>query len=484
MGGSWRRALVTMVLDALAAGAAVPVAYYVRFYSPLKNLKIEGFVENPSLNHYIAAAPVVAVVVVAAFVFMGTYRRTRGEQYIDEAFSVARASAMSSIVVLAMMGLYRGDPRPTGEFGVIQQTPFTYSRVTWAVWALIFLVFALILRYGVRRVERWRRARGLDVQRALVLGNGSSAQLLIQRLRMFPEYGYELLGVLVEDSYPHEEFAGVRVLGQVKDFERVAAERQVEMVFMAIPNASQDQILEVIEICELVRSDIRIVPRTLELMTTQARADAIDGIPLVQLRQGLDISARKQAVKRLFDLVAAGLALVLLSPLLLLIAIAVRLSSPGPIVHRQERVGRGGRTFVTHKFRTMREDAEAETGPVWATADDPRRTAVGRFLRRTSLDELPQLIDIVAGHMSLVGPRAERQNFVDEFASRIPRYHDRHMVRPGLTGWAQCNDLRGQTPVEDRLNYDLYYIENWSLGFDLKIILLTAFRFLRHKNAY
>jgi exopolysaccharide biosynthesis polyprenyl glycosylphosphotransferase len=189
-------------------------------------------------------------------------------------------------------------------------------------------------------------------------------------------------------------------------------------------------------------------------------------------------------LKRAFDLFCAGVGMVLVSPVLAVIAILVRLSSPGPVLIHQLRVGKNGRPFLAHKFRSMREDAEAETGPVWAAPDDPRRTAVGKWLRRLSLDELPQLWNIMRGEMSLVGPRAERPEFVDEFASRLPRYQDRHLVRPGLTGWAQANDLRGQTPIEDRLIYDLYYIENWSLAFDVKIILLTLGRVWTHKNAY
>jgi exopolysaccharide biosynthesis polyprenyl glycosylphosphotransferase len=230
--------------------------------------------------------------------------------------------------------------------------------------------------------------------------------------------------------------------------------------------------------------DLRILPGILQLMAARVSADQIDGIPLIQLRHGIDIRGVKTLAKRAFDLVVAGVALVLLTPLMAVLALLVKLTSPGPVLIHQERLGMGDRTFTLHKFRGMREDAEAESGPVWAAADDPRRTPVGKWLRRFSLDELPQLWNIVKGEMSLVGPRAERPAFVEEFCQRLARYNDRHLVRPGLTGWAQANDLRGQTPVDERLIYDLYYIENWSLAFDLKIILLTMARVWTHKNAY
>jgi exopolysaccharide biosynthesis polyprenyl glycosylphosphotransferase len=222
----------------------------------------------------------------------------------------------------------------------------------------------------------------------------------------------------------------------------------------------------------------------LELMTTQVTADQIDGIPLLQLRHGLDIQGPKTVIKRAFDMAVALTALVLLSPLFALIALMVKLTSAGPVLIHQDRVGMRGRVFTTHKFRSMRAGAETETGPVWAAPDDDRRTAPGRLLRRLSLDELPQLWNILKGEMSLVGPRPERPKFVAEFRARLPRYDDRHLVRPGLAGWAQANDLRGQTPVEERLIYDLYYIENWSLAFDIKILLITLARVWTHKNAY
>jgi exopolysaccharide biosynthesis polyprenyl glycosylphosphotransferase len=221
-----------------------------------------------------------------------------------------------------------------------------------------------------------------------------------------------------------------------------------------------------------------------ELMTTRVTAGQVDGIPLLRLRHGLNTLGYKTAVKRTFDVAVAGLALVVASPVLALIALLVKATSAGPLLIHQERVGMHGRVFHAHKFRSMRVDAERGTGPVWAASGDPRRTPVGRVLRRLSLDELPQLWNIVRGDMSLVGPRPERPNFVAEFSKRLPRYCERHLVRPGLSGWAQAKDLRGQTPVEERLIYDLYYIDNWSLAFDIKIILLTLARLWTHKNAY
>jgi exopolysaccharide biosynthesis polyprenyl glycosylphosphotransferase len=301
---------------------------------------------------------------------------------------------------------------------------------------------------------------------------------------MFPEYGYQLVGILADPLSDGPDLEDVPVLGRPGELVTALAQAPVEVVFIALPDSSPDQILSLIDCCRARGIEVRIVPSMLELMTTGVMGDQIDDVPLLQLRHGLDIRGPKTLVKRSFDLVGAGVGLILVSPLLLLIAGLVKLTSHGPVLIHQERVGMNGLIFKAHKFRSMRVDAEAVTGPVFASEDDERRTAVGRVLRKWSLDELPQLWNIVRGEMSLVGPRPERPSFVNKFTREMPRYCDRHVVRPGLAGWAQAKDLRGRTSVEERLIYDLYYIENWSLAFDIKIILLTLARVWTHKNAY
>jgi exopolysaccharide biosynthesis polyprenyl glycosylphosphotransferase len=301
---------------------------------------------------------------------------------------------------------------------------------------------------------------------------------------MFPDYGYQVVGVVADNLEPGHAFSGVDVLGKTDELREIVGARNINLVFVAAPDMSQDEILALMDSCRECRADFRIVPSMLEIMTSRVTGDQLDGIPLLQFRHGLDVDAAKATSKRALDITVSGLGMIVISPVLLLIALLVKLSSPGPVLIHQERTGLGEGTLVMHKFRTMRADAEAETGPVWAGTNDPRRTWIGPVLRRFSLDELPQLWNVLRGEMSLVGPRPERPVFVEDFKSRIQRYEDRHLVRPGLTGWAQVNDLRGQTSVEERLIYDLYYIENWSLAFDLKIILITLFRVFTHKNAY
>jgi exopolysaccharide biosynthesis polyprenyl glycosylphosphotransferase len=466
--GGARQPGLLVASDFLCAAIALLIAYQLRFH--VYPRYIPGG-EPPDPGHYALAAPVAALVVVVIFALMGVYRSRRGVQFLDELFSLTGATAVAALVVSAMIGLYREDR-------------FTYSRLTFVYWMVLTTILIALARWMVRRHQSSQRARGVGVDRAVVVGWGAAADLLVQRLRMFPDYGYRVVGVLADRMEPGGEVAGVQVLGAVDEIGRIVRKREVDTVFVALSEVAPDRILRLVDCCRDCGIQFRILPGMLELMTTQVTADQIDGIPLLQLRHGLDIQGPKTVIKRAFDVIVAGLALVLLAPLMAAIALTVKLTSPGPVFIHQDRVGMRGLVFKTHKFRSMRVGAEAGTGPVWAAPDDERRTPAGGLLRRLSVDELPQLWNIFKGEMSLVGPRPERPKFVAEFRARLPRYDDRHLVRPGLAGWAQANDLRGQTPVEERLIYDLYYIENWSLAFDIKILLITLARVWTHKNAY
>ncbi len=468
MSKKWRSLIPALPSDALMATLAFGLAYWVRFHVYPKY--IPGG-EEPAPERYVLAAPIVAITVITVFMFMDVYRLQRGTQFIDELFSVIKAMAVAAVVVFAMIGLYRD-----GQF--------TYSRLTFTYWAIAAAILISLARYGLRRVRARSWVRGEGIDRVVVVGSGASADLILQRIRMFPDYGYQVVGVIADDLKVGDAFGGANVLGKADDLCQVVGERNVNLVFVAAPDMSQDEILQLVDSCRESRADFRIVPSMLEIMTSRVTGDQLDGIPLLQFRHGLDVDAAKATSKRALDLVVSLLGMVVISPVLVLIALLVKLSSTGPILIHQERTGLDERTMVMHKFRTMRANAEAKTGPVWTAAKDPRRTWIGQVLRRFSLDELPQLWNVFVGEMSLVGPRPERPVFVEDFKSRLDRYADRHLVRPGLTGWAQVNDLRGQTSVEERLIYDLYYIENWSLAFDLKIILITLFRVFTHKNAY
>jgi exopolysaccharide biosynthesis polyprenyl glycosylphosphotransferase len=276
---------------------------------------------------------------------------------------------------------------------------------------------------------------------------------------------------------------GVPALGHAGDLRQIALDNDVDVVFIADRDATQQDILQIADTVADLSTELRIVPGLLDIVASSSPTHEVVGIPLLALKRGLDRNPIQLRAKRAIDILLSGLGLICLSPIMLMLAAVIRLTSTGPALIRQERVGLAGTMFQMYKFRSMRVDAEANSGPVWAMPGDPRRTTVGKFIRRFSLDELPQLWNVLVGDMSLVGPRPERPWFVQQLTSQLPNYGERIRLRPGLTGWAQLNDRRGLTPMEERLIYDLYYLERWSITFDMKIILTTAFRVATHRNA-
>src|SRR5450759_3779801 len=370
----WRSLVPALPSDAVMAVLAFGLAYWVRFHVYPKY--IPGG-EEPAPVRYLLVSPVVAITVITVFMFMDVYRLQRGTQFVDELFSVVKAMTVAAVVVFAMIGLYRD-----GQF--------TYSRLTFVYWVIAATILILLARYGLRRVRArsWRRGEGID--RVVVVGSGAAADLILQRIRMFPDYGYQVVGVITDDLETGVGFGGTDVLGKAHDLRQIITDRSVNLVFVAATDMSQDDILQLVDSCRECRTDFRIVPSMLEIMTSRVSGDQLDGIKLLQFRHGLDVDAAKATSKRVLDLAVAGLGLIIISPVLLLIALLVKLSSPGPVLIHQERTGLDELPMVMHKFRTMRADAEAGTGPVWAAAKDPRRTWIGPVLRRFSLDELPQ----------------------------------------------------------------------------------------------
>jgi len=447
--------------------AAVLISYWYRYNSHLDKIPVPGS-EAPDFARYLQAIPVLVVIMATALAVNRAYAQTRGRSFVDEAYGLIGGMFVGSILILAVMSLYRG---------------FSYSRLmviyVAAFSAVLLIVFRLVMRVTLSRLRR----RGLGTTRALVVGSGAGAEALIHRLEMFPEYGYELIGVIDDHLRLGEDYHRVPVIGGRGDLAHMVMRHSVDEVFMALPPGDDRELLGLIDVIADTRAEIKILPGLLDIMASGVVADDIDGIPLVGVRRSRLVNANL-VVKRVFDLVLSVLLLIPGIPLMAIIAIAIRLDSPGPAVYRQERVGKDGRAFTAYKFRSMMPDAEADTGPVFTSRADPRITKVGRFLRRTSFDEVPQVLNVLRGEMSLVGPRPERPHFVAQFEQEVAGYAQRHEVRPGITGWAQLNDLRQDTSIEQRTIYDTYYVDNWSLTFDLKILVTTFIRVFAHRNAY
>jgi len=316
-----------------------------------------------------------------------------------------------------------------------------------------------------------------------VIGAGQLGQRVIETIEGHRELGFRVTGVLTRKAEKvGTRVQGALVLGMIADVDRVLDQSPVDQVIIALPIEESAVMKDLMEQLAQRTVDVKVVPDLYQYITLRGGLEEFGGLPIISL-QGGPLDGWNLIAKRIFDLLISASALLLAAPLLLGLALLVRLTSRGPVLYRQERMGMDGRTFQMLKFRTMQADAEAE-GAVMAAIDDPRRTPIGAFLRRSSLDELPQFFNVLVGEMSLVGPRPERPMFIEEFKKQIPRYHLRHLVKSGITGWAQVNGLRGQTSIQKRIEFDLYYIENWSLMLDLKILVRTALGGFLSKNAY
>ena len=353
-----------------------------------------------------------------------------------------------------------------------------YSRVATACWLLCTFASVVAARWaGDRLVHHLRRHRQVAMARALVVGTGEIARQVVKTLRRHPECGLYVVGVVAPDQSAASEAWGKRaaILGTTKDLMSLASERQIDEVIIAQPDLRGEKLRQLLAECEKDLVDFKIVPDMTELIFSGVNVEEIDGIPFLSVPE-TPLTGWNAALKRLFDVAVSGLALAVLSAPMAIIAWLIRRDSPGPALYRQERVGVDGRLFNIIKFRSMKDNAEAETGPVMARENDPRVTRIGRTLRRWRIDEWPQLINVFLGHMSLVGPRPERPFFVNRFKESIPRYMARHKVKSGITGWAQVNGLCGpHGSIEQRAQYDMRYIEEWSWWLDFSILFKTLF---------
>jgi Undecaprenyl-phosphate glucose phosphotransferase len=343
-------------------------------------------------------------------------------------------------------------------------------------------VFVIIGRTLVRSAVERRHRAGKDLDRVLIAGNGELARAVVERIKTHRDrLGFRIAGYLRNGD--DATLDGLECLGTIDDAERVVQEHGIEHVFVALPHASSQAMMALLDRLHRVIVSIHVVPDLLQFMVLRSRVEDIDGLPTINLSE-TPLEGWSRIVKRAFDLVVALVALLVFSPVMLIVAIAIWLEDRGPVFYRQERMGLDGKPFDIFKFRSMRVGAEQDTGAKWAEKDDPRRTRVGRFIRETSLDELPQLFNVLLGDMSVVGPRPERPQFVEQFRAEFPHYMLRHKVRAGITGWAQVHGWRGNTSIRIRIEHDLYYIENWSLLLDLKILFMTVIHGLKHENAY
>ena len=453
------------IADIIIIVASWLFSYYLRFHTAF--IPIDKGI--PPLRIYILL--IIPIILIWGFVFkwFGLYRPRRIASHIREIFDITKACAVSILVLIAVTFVYR---------------QYEFSRLVFLFFGITNVIALSTERWLFREVLRYLRKKGYNLRYAMVVGTGELAREVLSRLEMHPEIGLKVIGLVsAHHDESGKEVNGIKIIGDCGDISHIIKDKKVDQIIIALPPREHANAVEVLRNIGDEMVDIKVVPDLYEFMTVRGGIDELDGLPIISL-QDTPLYGWNIVVKRAADIVFSIIAITLTAPIMVLIAIVIKFTSPGAVFYRQERMGIGGDTFEMLKFRSMRIDAEGETGAVWAKADDPRRTLFGAFLRKTSLDELPQFFNVLKGDMSIVGPRPERPVFIEEFRKSIPRYMLRHKMKAGITGWAQVNGWRGDTDLKKRIEYDLYYIENWSFWFDLKIMWLTVWKGLVSKNAY
>lgn len=450
--------------DAAAIVGAFLFAYWLRFSSPLVGVVpvTKGF---PGLDMYVISSFVVSNVWIFIFRSLGMYGSRRNVSSVDELALIFKGVSLGMLIVTAATFFYRG---------------FSYSRLVFGLIWLCSIIFLFVVRILSMKIQVRMHRRGRHLVQCMIAGSSKWSAILLDQIRMHPGFGLNVVGYAGRNPHLRKKIA---CLGNLQQIRSLVEKHEVDVLFLALSEKENILLEDCIHACSGLNIEFYMIPHSLELMSSRIRIHEIGGVPVLKIKEAA-ITGWNAVFKRTFDLIVSSIVLFLIWPVLLIIAAAITMDSKGSLLFKQKRVGLDGREFGLLKFRTMTMDAEARSGPVWAQENDPRVTKAGRFLRRFSLDELPQLINVIRGEMSLVGPRPERMVFVDQFKKNVPKYIDRHRVKSGMTGWAQVNGLRGNVSIEERTKYDIYYVENWSLFFDMKIILKTIGSIISGENSY
>ena len=446
--------------------------YLFRFYSYI--IPIDPAKGVPAIGSYLLVLPLFIAVHLSVFYLQGFYKSRLKRTKLDDFFYIILNVLVTFVVVVAILGilkLYSGG-RPVAAFGLTVVEPSRYYLLAYGLGVAFMIAF---LRNQIYFLIKRRYARGLNLQNVVVVGAGEMGVAVAQKLYQYKDLGFVVKGFLdnervVGDSLPVD--GGVPVLGRIEDLARVIEDFNIQEIYVALDLTNYAKIIETVQIVNRYPVKIRLIPDLFQLLTLKSNIQDLDGFPVISIDEA-PLRGAKRVFKRVFDVVFSGLGLIGLAPFFFLFAAVIKLTSRGPVFYHQERVGMDGKRFVIHKFRTMVSDAEGATGPVMCRPGDPRITKIGLFLRRFSIDELPQLANVFTGAMSVVGPRPERPEFVREFTEKIPKYMLRHKMKSGITGWAQVHGLRQGTSIEKRLEHDFFYIQNWSFPLDLTILWLT-----------
>lgn len=459
-----------VVVDALVTAGSYLLAWWLMFGSRFADKSI-GVLD---MGIYFSALYFVIPGYLILYYWFKLYTPKRVQRTENEILNIIKANVVGVTLFLAVLFLANSLVFYIHDF----------SRSMLALFAVLNTIDTILVRALIRRILHLFRKRGYNLKHILLVGYSRAAEAYIDRIMANPQWGYLVRGVL-DDNVPRGAvYRGVKVLGSIDNLLYILPENKLDEIAVTLSLSDYDRLEEIVNLCEKSGVHTKFIPDYNSLIPGKPYTEDLSGLPVINIRYVPLSNTMNAVAKRGVDIVGSLCGLILISPLLLIVAILIKATSRGPVIFSQERVGQHNRVFKMYKFRTMRIQEDAEEKQGWTTKDDPRVTKVGRFLRRTSIDELPQLFNILVGNMSLVGPRPERPQYVEKFREEIPRYMIKHQVRPGLTGWAQINGYRGDTSIRKRIEYDIYYIENWSMGFDLKIMFLTIFKGFINENAY
>jgi len=455
-----------VIIDAAITVASFMLAYFFKFYI-LNDGPGPGVL--PAVEYFRLLIFIVPVYMLIYYT-CGVYAPKRTVRRRFEIYGIVMANVIGIMALIIILYL------------IIREIDISRSVMAFFSVINIFITsaFRLILRKGLRTI----RSKGYNLKHLLLVGYSRAAEEYIDRLTDNPQWGYAAVGILDNNIPAGTVYRGVKVLGSLGNLEIILPENKLDEIAITLSLKDYDYLESIVSICEKSGVHTKFIPDYNSMIPSRPYTEDLMGLPVINIRYVPLTNTGNKLIKRLVDIVGSVLGIVITSPIMLLAAVLVKATSPGPVIFKQERVGLHNKTFYMYKFRSMEQQKPKDEKRAWTVRDDPRVTKVGKLLRRTSLDELPQLFNILRGDMSLVGPRPERPLFVEKFKEEIPRYMVKHQVRPGLTGWAQVNGLRGDTSIRKRIDYDIYYIENWTLGFDIKIIFMTFFTGFVNKNAY
>lgn len=422
-----------------------------------------------SLRTYMIALPITVLVYLGLYYLFSLYTPKRVQGRRLELWNIVKANTVGIALFLGVLYLIK---------------MMHFSREMLFIFYVINICLEAIARNLIRYFLRSMRRKGYNLKHIVLVGYSRAAEEYIDRILENPQWGYKIRGILDDHIEAGTEYKGIKVLGKIDNLMIILPENRLDEIAITLGLSEYARLEEIVNLCEKSGVHTKFIPDYNQIISTKPYTEDILGLPVINIRHVPLTNTFYAAMKRVMDIAGAICAIILFSPIMMFSVIMIKLTSPGPLIFKQERVGLHNHTFMMYKFRSMDVQPPEKEKTKWTVKDDPRVTNFGKFMRKTSIDELPQLFNVLKGEMSLVGPRPERPFFVEKFKEEIPRYMIKHQVRPGLTGWAQVNGYRGNTSIRKRIEYDLYYIENWTLGLDVKILFLTIFKGFINKNAY